>query len=64
VIDEISVIGSRCGPFEPALRLLSEGKVKTGGMIDAVFPLEKGVEAMQKAAQRGICKVLIEVKRA
>jgi len=63
VIDEISVIGSRCGPFEPALQLLCEGRVKTGGMIDAVFPLEKGVEAMQKAAQRGVCKVLFEVNR-
>lgn len=64
VVDEISVIGSRCGPFEPALKMLCDGKVKTGGMIDAVFPLENGVEAMQQAARQGVCKILLEVNRA
>ncbi|MBF0196056.1 MAG: alcohol dehydrogenase catalytic domain-containing protein [Magnetococcales bacterium] len=59
VVDEISVIGSRCGPFGAALRLLASGLVEVEDMICGEFPLEKGVEAMKKAKEKGVLKVLL-----
>ncbi len=60
VVDEITVVGSRCGPFEPALRLLASGQVDPMGLIAARFPLRDAVAAMEAAAQPGVMKVLIE----
>jgi len=60
VVDEITVIGSRCGPFAPALRLLERGDVDPTALIAARFPLSRGVEAMAAAAERGVMKVLLE----
>ncbi len=59
VINEIRVLGSRCGRFEPALALLAEGKVDVRPLISARFALgdiERGFEA---AARRGVRKVLV-----
>jgi threonine dehydrogenase-like Zn-dependent dehydrogenase len=60
VVDEVTLIGSRCGPFEPALRLLAEGKVDPAPLIEAVYPLDQGIEAFNKAALPGVLKVLIQ----
>ena len=60
VVDEITIVGSRCGPFAPALRLLERGDVDPTGLIAERFPLEQGVEAMTRAAERGVMKVLLE----
>jgi alcohol dehydrogenase len=59
VIDEISVVGSRCGPFEPALRLLEKKLVDVESMLSAEYPLERGVEAFARAAAPGVIKVQI-----
>jgi len=59
VVDEISVIGSRCGPFAPALRLLAAKKINPLPLIESRFPLEKGVEALEHARHPGILKVLL-----
>ncbi|MES2641761.1 MAG: alcohol dehydrogenase catalytic domain-containing protein [Myxococcota bacterium] len=59
VIDEITVVGSRCGPFEPALRLLAAGLVDPRPLITARLPLEQGVAALEMAAQPGVVKVLL-----
>ncbi len=59
VVDEIKVVGSRCGPFAPALRLLEKGLIDPLGMIDAEYPLEEGIAAFERAAQRGTLKVLL-----
>ncbi|HIE25147.1 MAG TPA: alcohol dehydrogenase [Anaerolineales bacterium] len=59
VVDEISIVGSRCGPFAPALRLLENGLVNPLGMIAVEYPLEDGVKAFEKAAERGVLKVLL-----
>lgn len=58
-VDEVRVIGSRCGPFEAALRLLARKSVEVISMIDARFPIEDGVEALARAAQPGALKVLL-----
>jgi len=59
VVDEVTLVGSRCGPFAPALRLLAGGLVDTSSLISAVYPLEEGLEAMERARQRGTLKVLL-----
>ena len=59
VVDEITIIGSRCGPFEPALDLLGRGLVDPTILISKNYPLSKAIEAMDAANQPGIVKVLI-----
>ncbi|MEE9576639.1 MAG: alcohol dehydrogenase catalytic domain-containing protein [Gemmatimonadota bacterium] len=61
VVDEITLIGSRCGPFEPALRLLREGGVDVMPLVHARYPLEEGVAAFEHAERPGVLKVLLEV---
>ncbi len=59
VVNEISVIGSRCGRFAPALELLKTGAVNVDSLISEEFPLSDGVLAMERAAQAGVMKVLL-----
>ncbi|GAB4491858.1 MAG: alcohol dehydrogenase catalytic domain-containing protein [Anaerolineales bacterium] len=59
VVDEITVIGSRCGPFAPALRLMEKGEVDPTGLISAQFPLNDALKAFEQAAEPGILKVLL-----
>jgi len=59
VVDEVKLVGSRCGPFQPALRLLEAGLVETDAMIDARYKLSDGVRAMEKAGEHGVLKVLL-----
>ena len=61
VVNEIRLVGSRCGPFRPALRLLELGLIDVESMIDARYPLEEGVAALEHAAKRGTLKILLEV---
>jgi threonine dehydrogenase-like Zn-dependent dehydrogenase len=60
VVDEISVIGSRCGRFNRALRLLETGAVRVEPLITNQFPLSDGVAAMKQAQQPGVLKVLLK----
>lgn len=60
VVDEITLVGSRCGPFAPALRLLDEGVVDPRPLVHARFPLREGVAAFDEARRPGVLKVLIE----
>jgi threonine dehydrogenase-like Zn-dependent dehydrogenase len=61
VVDEITLVGSRCGPFEPALRLLREGGVDVMPLVHARYPLQEGVAAFEHAEHPGVLKVLLEV---
>ena len=61
VIDELTILGSRCGPFEPALQMLRAGHVKVDSMISAEFPLEAATEAFHRAEQPDALKVLFRV---
>ena len=59
VVDEVQVVGSRCGPFGPALRLLERGRVRVDHMIDGKYTLDDAVEAVEHAGRRGVLKILI-----
>jgi len=59
VVDEVNIIGSRCGPFEPALRLMEKGEVDPSVLIAAEFSLEDALHAFEHAAQPGVLKVLV-----
>lgn len=59
VVDEITIIGSRCGRFAPAIELLSSGRVNVDALIDRQYPLSEGIAAMDRAAERGVLKVLL-----
>ena len=61
VVDEITVVGSRCGLLTPALRLLAAGKLDVRCLIDHRKPLAQGEEAFQLAARKGVLKVLVQV---
>ena len=59
VVDEISVVGSRCGRFGPALDLLKKGAIELDSMISEEYSLSKGMFAMDRASQSGVLKVLL-----
>ncbi len=59
VVDEISIIGSRCGRFKPALDLLKKGAVDVESLISEEYGLAKGVHAMKRASAKGVMKVLL-----
>ncbi|MEM9586082.1 MAG: zinc-binding dehydrogenase [Planctomycetota bacterium] len=61
VVGEITVVGSRCGPFAPALRLLQTGQVDVTALIDAEYPIEKALEAFEHAAKRGVRKIILRM---
>lgn len=58
-VNEVSLVGSRCGPFEKALRLLDEGKVDPRPLVEEIFPLSQGMEALLVAARPGAMKFLL-----
>jgi threonine dehydrogenase-like Zn-dependent dehydrogenase len=60
VVDEINLVGSRCGPFEPALRLMESGQVDPTVLIAAEFKLGDALKAFEHAAETGVLKVLVE----
>jgi threonine dehydrogenase-like Zn-dependent dehydrogenase len=60
VVDEITLVGSRCGPFAPALDLLVTGRVDVTGLVQARYALRDGLAAFAHAQQPGALKVLLE----
>lgn len=60
VINEIHVVGSRCGPFGPALEALANGAIEVEQMVAEHFPLDLAEAALRKAAEPGVLKVLID----
>ncbi len=62
VVDEITLVGSRCGPFAPALELLANGTIDVAPLIHARYALEDGLHAFEHAAKPGVLKVLLEVE--
>jgi alcohol dehydrogenase len=60
IVNEITLIGSRCGRFEPALKLLRAGKVRVQEMISERMALSEAPMAFERAAQKGTLKVLLQ----
>jgi 2-desacetyl-2-hydroxyethyl bacteriochlorophyllide A dehydrogenase len=61
IVNEITLVGSRCGRFEPAIRLLRAGKINVRDLISEQFPLDRAPEAFQRAARKGVLKVLLRL---
>ena len=62
VVDEIKLIGSRCGRLRPAMKLLEERSVDPRPLISDEFVLEDGVKAFERAAAKGVLKVLLRME--
>ena len=59
IVNEVTLVGSRCGRFEPAIRLLRAGKITVQDLISDQFPLDRAPEAFKQAARKGVLKVLL-----
>lgn len=62
VVDEITIVGSRCGRFAPALELLKKSLVDVKSLISEEFSLAEGLKAMNYAEQKGVMKVLLSME--
>lgn len=60
VINEVSIVGSRCGLFPPALRALAQRSVRVTPLLDTVYPLAEGLAAVHQAVRPGVRKVLLQ----
>ena len=61
VIDEVRVLGSRCGPFMPALSMIADGRVCVDSLVSARYPLSQGAEALRHAERPDALKILLDV---
>ena len=61
VIDEVTLVGSRCGPFDQALSALEQGHVRVEPLISDRYDLSQGLDALARAQTKGILKVLLDV---
>ena len=59
MVNDVTVVGSRCGLFSPALASLAERSVSVSPLIERVYPLGDGLEAAAHAARAGALKVLL-----
>jgi threonine dehydrogenase-like Zn-dependent dehydrogenase len=64
IVNEITLVGSRCGRFEPAIELLRSGKIDVLSMLTAEFPLSQSEAAFAEAARPGVLKVLLRNDQA
>ena len=60
VVNEITLVGSRCGPFSPAINALATGLISVDGLIDSEFPLEKFQEAFSRAKDSNALKIVLK----
>lgn len=61
VIDEITVVGSRCGPFEPAIKALASGDIQVAPLIDQIVPIAQAAQALEDARTRPLFKILLQL---
>lgn len=64
IVNELTLVGSRCGRFESALPVVASGRLRLKEMVDSEFPLSEGPRAFQRAMERGALKVLLRPPRA
>ncbi len=63
VVDEITLIGSRCGPFAKAIALLGSHSIDVSDLVDARYPLDKAITAFGHAQRSGALKVLVQCQQ-
>ncbi len=63
VVDEVTIVGSRCGPFDRALDALANGLVDVLSLVSDRLDLSDGVRALARAGEPGVLKVLLDVDR-
>ena len=61
VVDEIRIVGSRCGAFAPAIEALASGGMAVAPLLDATYPIERGIDALEHAARRGTLKIQLQM---
>ena len=59
IVDELTLVGSRCGRFEPSIRLLKQHKIDVQSLISEEFTLDRAKQAFARAASKGVLKVLL-----
>ncbi len=62
VIDEVTIVGSRCGPFPPALAALASGRIDVKPLISAVYSFDQAPKAFERASEQDVVKVLLDFK--
>lgn len=62
VIDEVTLVGSRCGPFPRAVSALGEDSDLVGDLVSGIYPLEKWEEAFEAAGRKDSLKILISIQ--
>lgn len=60
VVDELTIVGSRCGPFDRAIAGLADGSIDPRPLLDGIVPLSRAVEAFARAQTRGVLKVVLD----
>jgi threonine dehydrogenase-like Zn-dependent dehydrogenase len=60
VVDEVTLVGSRCGPFAPAVAALASGRLNVRPLVSAVYPFDDALSAFERAGQKGVLKVLLD----
>lgn len=61
VVNELTIIGSRCGPMDKAIDIMASGKVNPQPLVDGIYPLADGVSAISKAKEKGSLKILLAI---
>ncbi len=61
VINELSLIGSRCGPFKPAIQAIKSGAIDLSSLISNIYPLDDGLKALKYASKKGMIKVILKM---
>ena len=62
VVDEITIVGSRCGQFAPALRLLESKRIDVKPLISDIFDLDDSIAAFERNKDKSSIKVIVKVK--
>jgi threonine dehydrogenase-like Zn-dependent dehydrogenase len=60
VVDEVTLVGSRCGPFAKAIALLASGRLNLRPLLSEMMPLEKGVAAIARARDKNVLKIILK----
>ena len=60
IVDELTLVGSRCGRFAPAIALLRSGRVRADKLIDGQFQLSEATAAFRQAAEKATLKILLK----